>query len=198
MINSEARQDHLIAPSGGGRFEHLIFRRIIIIRTCLIYLCLQQSNYNRRVNVKGNRTGLNPSNQKSRTLLHNTTHVNVSLFVASSILSFLFSNDSPANCASSVTVTLYRNIIKDNTASPSVSANLPTQSDTLSCPANCLIVTHLLPRHDRGPFIMQIKHNETPKVMDVLTSAERNESTSRPISKEPRWIKLVRVFPVSC
>ena len=60
----------------------------------------------------------------SRSSTISFTYVKVSRFLVSKILSLRCSNDSPANCGSSLTVTLYRRIVNVKTATASVSENL--------------------------------------------------------------------------
>ena len=61
--------------------------------------------------------------------------------------------------------------------------------------------SYLLPRQPRGPGFNKDEQKERfegQNGISTLTTTERKERIPRPITKEPRWIKCVRIFPVSC
>lgn len=125
------------------------------------------------------------------------THVKVSLLTERNTLSFFCSNVSPANRGSSLTVTLYRKIEYDNTASASVSANLSWQN---ACEwlIDFLRKEHTFCQDTHDVLYTRNKKRTYFRGHRIFTTAKRKERVPRPITKEPGWIEFVRIFPVSC
>ena len=81
------------------------------------------------------------------------SHVRVKPGLQVRILAFRSSNDSCANCGSSLTLILYRRTINVNIAMPSVSKNLRAEVDGTLDPSikSSWQAAHLRPRHARAP-----------------------------------------------